>query len=153
MPNTAIDHNILRSINATGNEPGEYKLEIEDDSHMEGSRRSSMDSKAGGGGFSSLLTVPAGNVGAGAAKKPTPNPAERLNIRKEMLTFFEGSRDSEIDQVCHVSILTVDVERREMFMFCALMVLYSYILFPFVCFVSSLMRWTSCWAATSPRRQ
>jgi len=95
-PSTAVDHNILRSINATGDEPGEHKLVIEDDSLLEGSRRSSLDSKVGFN--SSLLTVPAGNVGAGAAKKPTPSQAERLNIRKEMLTFFEGSRDSEIDQ-------------------------------------------------------
>jgi hypothetical protein len=94
-PSAAVDHNILRSINATGDEPGGYKLEIEDDSHMEGSRRSSLDSKVG---FSSSLTN-VGTVGAGAAKKPAPSPAERLNIRKQMLSFFESNRDSEIDRV------------------------------------------------------
>ena len=35
-----------------------------------------------------------------AAKKHPPSQPERLQIRKQMLIFFEGCRDSEIDRVC-----------------------------------------------------
>ena len=82
----------MRSINATGDEPGGHKLEIEDDSlASKFEQQSCLDSKIGS---SSMIS----NMGA-PIKKPPPTPTERINIRKQMLSFFEGSRDSEIDRV------------------------------------------------------
>lgn len=104
VPSATVDHNILRSINATGDDIGGHKLEIEDDSLVEESRRGSLDSKSG----ISVSGPVAGSVGAGAAKKPPPTPSERLNLRKQMISFFDGSRDSEIDRVWHSLCLFVN---------------------------------------------
>lgn len=82
----------MRSINATGDEPGSYHLEIEDDSQAPPTsvtRQSSFDSNIG-----EIAPVTA------AAKKNPPSQPERFQIRKQMLNFFDGCRDSEIDKVC-----------------------------------------------------
>lgn len=87
-PVKTVDHNILRSIKATGDEPGIYSPEEQGNFVSDQSLRKSSVQSVSASVKSEVST----------GKKPHRTPAERTRIRKQMISFLDSCRDDEVDK-------------------------------------------------------